>query len=266
MRRAQEQTKKSRDYAQVSLTTISSLTASLDRTKHPLLDQRLVKRGLMIVIGSDRGLAGAYNSLLARTASLFLTNNDRVAFEVVTIGQKAQDYFRQTKIKLRATFTNLPIHPTIRDVGPIAKLAIDGFSQKIYDAVYMSYTHCHSTIKQEPMVSQILPVVLSDQLATTGSSGDQESVEPAKQTLEYRFEPTQDELLKFILPRVIEVQIYQKILEAIASEQSARMVAMKNASDNAREIIDQLNLSYNSLRQAKITQELTEISTAVRAV
>lgn len=255
MRRAQAETLQSRAYSSESLIMIRTLSDKIDQSIHPLLAHRRIDHILLIVVTSDRGLAGAYNSILIRQIVKYLLENSGKKFSLVTIGKKGRDVLARLAgeangINIVASYTNFPPHPIWSDITPIAKMAIDGFSSSQYDSVQIAYTHFHSTVKQEPKIDQLLPL--------SNSINNQQPT--AKNHFDYQFEPTPDMIFDFILPRTIEVQIYQRVLEAIASEHSARMVAMKNASDNASEIIDDLRLTYNSVRQAKITQDLMEIS------
>ncbi|MBI3495123.1 ATP synthase F1 subunit gamma [Candidatus Berkelbacteria bacterium] len=253
MRRAQQQTLRSRPYASVTDQFLNILSRVTQPTDHPLLQQRNIERALMVVITSDRGLAGIYNNQLMKKVVEF-TGENRIIFEYITIGKKGQDFFARTGKTMVATFTKFSDHPAITDIRPIATLVSDEFIKGNYQAIYIAYTDFVSMIKQNPMIAQLLPIKPAE-IA-------QENIV----TKEFKFEPTKDEILEFILPRALETMLYQKILESIASEHSARMIAMKNASDNAKDIIDDLTLTYNSIRQAKITQELAEITSAANAV
>lgn len=254
MRRAQEQTFRSREYASVTNQFLQILSNVTNPTDHPLLRQTNVKQALMIVITSDRGLAGIYNNQLIKRVVEFETNQQAVEFSHLTIGKKGQDFFAKTGKTILATFTKFSDHPIMSDIRPIAKIVNDEFVKGHYQAIYIAYTDFVSMIKQEPIVAQLLPI--------RPTEIREEHTAPK----EFTFEPTKDAILEFILPRALETILYQKILESIASEHSSRMIAMKNASDNAKDIIDDVTLTYNSIRQAKITQELAEITSAANAL
>lgn len=265
MRRAQNQTLQSRPYAADGFTLVKNLSSRIDRSSHPLLSSRQTSNILLIVVTSDRGLAGAYNTLLLREVIKFIQQAKNQIVYIITIGRKALDVLRKIDgLNIVASYIEFPPHPMIQDVAPITKSAIDGFSETKYDSVRIAYTHFHSTLKQEPRLEELLP--LTNRLSDEGLAASKDSVsndQPlVSQMQNYKIEPNPDVVFDFILPRMIETQIYQRILEAIASEQSARMVAMKNASDNAGEIIGDLQLTYNAARQSKITQELLEITSA----
>lgn len=262
MRKAQELTLKSRNYSNSGEEILRLLKkASKNKKRHPLLVKRNnPKKILLIVISSDKGLAGSYNSFVLRKASKFISEQT-LPTDVLTIGKKAQDFFSKTKIQIVATFTGLPPYPQSTDIKPIIEIAINDFLKKKTDKIVIAYTKFHSTIKQEAVLEDFLPISDID------GEGDKESIiESSKETEEYQFEPTEPEVLSAIVPRLVEIALYQKLLESIASEHSARMVAMKSASDNAKDIISDLQLTYNSIRQASITQELSEITAGANAL
>lgn len=256
MRKAQEQNDRSRPYSQHGREIIELLTAKVDRKFHPLLAQRPIHKIILIVVTSDKGLAGSYNTLVVREVSRFINENKDRQIDIVTVGKKGERALLSLGKRPIATFADLPTHPTFADITPIAKIGLDGFIKGDYDQVVIAYTHFVSTIRQEIKLATLLPISATSSEVQSGSQAP----------IEYKFEPSQDKVLDYILPRMIETNFYQFLLEAIASEHSARMVAMKNATDNAQELIDDLRLTYNSVRQAKITQELTEIATATEAI
>ena len=261
MRKAQQSALKSRLYSNSASESLSLLSLISQKISHPLLRQQtnLPKnaKGLLIVITSDRGLAGSYNSFCLRQASSFLQNKT-IDYDVLTVGKKAQDFFSKTDANIIATFTDIPPYPGLADIRAIAEIAIGDFLSKKYNLVNIVYTKFYSTIRQEAVLEQFLPVKPAE-VAT--------EVQESKNILpEFSFEPDEKEVLHSIVPRLVEVLFYQKLLESIASEHSARMVAMKNASDNAGDIIKDLQLTYNSVRQAGITQELAEITAGANAI
>ncbi|HEX9014648.1 MAG TPA: ATP synthase F1 subunit gamma [Chloroflexota bacterium] len=249
MRRAQSRVLASRPYSEHIQALIADLAArpGPDAAVHPLLQQRASRSRVgFVVITADRGLCGALNSnVIRRAAADMLASGGPATSEVITVGRRAQDYMVRRGVRLEATFTQPGDYPGIAKVQPIAKIIMDEFTSGDIDAAYIVFPKFINTLTQRVAVEQILPVV------------------PAKVTggqPEYIFEPSIPEILGALLPRYIEVQLYQALLETIASEHSARMIAMRNATDNAKELISTLTLSYNKARQAAITREITEIA------
>jgi len=257
LRKAQDQAIKLREYASITNEFVRLLSSVVDPKSHPLLTASDAdvgsKKQLIIVITSDRGLAGAYNSQLMRKIVEFESAKQGGTIEYITIGKKGQDFLTRRGMPIMATFTKFAPNPSTQDIAPIVQLASEGFLAKEYYSIHIAYTEFVSTIKQVPQIIQLLPL-------QTPSS------ELLEKPSEYRFEPNRDEVLEFILPRALEMVIYGAILESIAAEHSSRMIAMKSASDNAKDLVDDLQLTYNSVRQAKITQELAEIAIAAEAI
>jgi F-type H+-transporting ATPase subunit gamma len=257
MRRAQQQVTASRPYSERLRLMIGSLAAmSLgeeEQNTFPLLERREIKRSQMILITADRGLAGAFNSNVIRRGLHFLQEREEgyENIDTIAIGRKGRDFLTRFGQPLVADFTNLPDRVGIDDVRPVIQIAMEDFIEGKVDAVYAVYTQFVNTLRQEPRVLQILPIEPSED---TGEVRD------------YIFEPDPETVLNALLPRYIEVQIYQVLLESIASEHSARMVAMRNATDNAKEIQEELTLTYNKARQAQITAEVSEIAAGAVAL
>lgn len=256
LRRAQEATLRSRTYAAHAREVLAELHVRSEEATHPLFAQRNGSRRLIIAFTSDRGLAGAYNSNVLKT----LFSLDLTGLKLIVIGQKGAQFAHklQNQIDIVGVYTNWPVevHPT--DIRPIAVTAMELFTSRQVDRVSILYTDFESTIRQVVRLRDILPI-------------DPSSILPAEQlkkseTTETLFEPSPQKVLNYVVPRLVEVQIYQASLEATASEHAARMVAMKNASDNAKDLASNLNLSYNSARQAAVTQELAEISAGAEVV
>ncbi len=260
MRRAQEQAKASRPYAAKSWEILTHLSAQLGNIQqlHPLLVQRAeVNNVAIILMTSDKGLAGGYNGNIIRATSRFMRENGCEDAGLITVGRKGRDFMIRYGRKVLAEFSGLPARPTSLDVAPIARLAIDGFLLGEYDEVYLAYTEFVNTLTQDPTLRLLLPIrpgnvdskVMSEYL----------NQEQTLATSEYLYEPDPATLLDTILPRFTELQIYQAFLEARASEESARMVAMRNATENANELIGELTLTYNKVRQTAITSEMLDI-------
>lgn len=248
MRRAQEAALHSRPYAHSAREALARLVLLTKPGDHPLFARRPIQKRLIILFSSDRGLAGAYTTNLTK---LFLeTLTDSRPTKVIVIGHKgAQVVSKLTSlVEVLGVYTNWPAQPTAHDSRPISTTAIEQFTAKEVDSVELLYTDFVSSLRQVAVRRPLLPI---------------EPVEEAR--ADVMFEPSPAAVLDFIVPRLVEVQVYQASLEAIASEQSMRMMAMKNASDNAEELVDDLTLTYNGARQAVITQELAEITAGAEA-
>lgn len=258
-RKAQQATMQSRPYAQSAREILADLYVITGGTEHILFQKRKVKNRLIILFSSDRGLAGAYNSNLLRKFVIELQNNP-VPTKVIVIGEKAVHFMKRlgTAVEVVGVYTNWPTSPSTTDIQPIAKTAIDLFTQQAVDQVDVLYTDFITTMQQKVAIKQLLPIDAS-MLMTSGSY--------LGTTIKHAsFEPSPERVLSFMLPRLLEVQLYQANLESLASEHAMRMLAMKNASDNAVGLVNDLTLTYNSARQASITQELAEISAGVAAL
>jgi F-type H+-transporting ATPase subunit gamma len=223
---------------------------------HPLLKTpATVKRALVLVISSDRGLAGAYNVNVVRNA---LVRFSQQSYEVryVTIGRKGRDMLLRRKQEVIAEFSNLPDLPSFADVSAIGRLAIDEFLTGDVDQVFLVYTEFVNMIVQQPVIKQMLPLQVE---AKTRVKDFKEAEQPAESKAVFTYEPDQREILDTVLTRFTELQVYQAILSALASEHAARMVAMRNATDNAFELSSILQLEYNKARQQTITNDMLDI-------
>jgi len=251
MRRAQERALQSRPYAErmrAVLAQLSGYTAgAIPDELNPLLEQRPIKHFAIIHITADRGLAGGLNTNMNRaSASLALEHQPNVErVSVLPVGRKGRDFFRRAGFPIVAEFTNLGDFPESADVFPIARIVIDDYVRGELDHVFVAYPRYVNAAVQRPTLRQILPVQ-----APEGAE---------RQRVDFIFEPSPAELLNRLLPRYIEMQIYEAVLEARASEQSARMVAMRQATDAAIEMVSELTLTYNKARQEMITNELLDI-------
>lgn len=256
MRRAQEATLKSRTYSMTAREILTSVKKLTDVSTHPLYVNRKIRHKLYILITSDKGLAGAYNAnLLKKFVSLI--NEDKaqnININVVVIGKKGARFVSKLdELNEIGVYENFPDVPAVDDLRPIAVQAIEMFQGEEVDAVEVLYTHFYSSIKQEAISQRILPAAFED-------------TKPRDDLQEAIFEPSPKEVLDDITPRLVEAQLHQTFLEAGSSEHSMRMMAMKNATDNASELIDDLTLEFNGARQASITQELAEITGGVEAI
>jgi F-type H+-transporting ATPase subunit gamma len=257
MRRAQQQALAGRPYAALMNRVLVSLQKRTDPRLHPLLDIRDVKKELLLIISTDKGLAGALNTNLFREAANF----DSTKTVFVVTGKKARQFVARTKRQMLADF-ELKDSPSFVETKTISKFCTEKFLSHEVDKVSVVYTHFINTVNQRPLVQTLLPISAFD-LPKKHEESASEDVDPM---LGYVFEPSAELVLDAVLPYYIQYEVYQMILDARASEHSARMVAMKNATDNAKEFIKDLTLEYNKMRQASITTELLEIATAQMAL
>jgi F-type H+-transporting ATPase subunit gamma len=257
MRRAQQQALAGRPYAALMNRVLVSLQKRTDPRLHPLLNIRDVKKELLLIISTDKGLAGALNTNLFREVANF----DQSKTSFVVTGRKARQFVARTKRDLLADF-ELKDAPSFVETKAISKFCVEKFLSGEVDKVSVVYTHFINTVNQRPVIQTLLPISSFD-LPKGEKSEGAEDVDPM---LGYVFEPSSERVLDAVLPYYIQYQVYQMILDARASEHSARMVAMKNATDNAAQFIKDLTLEYNKMRQASITTELLEIATAQMAL
>jgi len=263
MRKATASVLSSRNYSSLAWRLVRRLAGKTDAKLHPLLkSKKAVKKIGLLLISSNKGLCGGFNShIIAKAVNYVKKNSDRdVAVELIVLGKKGGSFMAKRNYQLGADFEKLDIVPDITGIRPIAKLLMEGFLSGQYDKVAVAYTDFVSILVQKPRILELLPL---------DSEMDEDLGEiegTSKEQIEYLFEPSPEEVLKNLLPRLIETQIYQAILESDAAEHSARMVAMRNATDAAKEMIDDLTLVFNKARQAAITSELADISGGRAAV
>ncbi len=254
MRKAQQHALAGRPYAALMNKVLVSLQRRTDPRLHPLLHIRPVKKELVLIISTDKGLCGALNTNLFREA----VNFDSAKTAFVVTGKKARQFIARTKRELLADF-ELKDAPTFVETKPIAKFCMEKFLNRDVDKVSVLYTHFINTINQRSVVQTLLPISSFD---LPKSESDEKAKQDVDPMLGYVFEPNAETVLDMMLPYYLQYQLFQMILDARASEHSARMVAMKNATDNANQFIKDLTLEYNKMRQAGITMELLEIATA----
>ncbi|HZU87314.1 MAG TPA: ATP synthase F1 subunit gamma [Anaerolineaceae bacterium] len=230
---------------------------------HPLLCERSeVKNVLVVMISSDRGLAGSYNvNILRHTLNEFNGNNNPVSY--IAVGRKGRDMMVRRRKDVIAEFSNLPPAPSFMDVSAIGRLAVDDYLSGQFDQVYLAYTRFNSMVNQQPMVSKLLPLDIHYE---KNDSKDNNLSTTHKTSGVFTYEPDQEQILSQIVPRFTALQIYQAILSAMASEHAARMMAMHNATDNARELIEVLQLDYNKARQQAITNDILDITGGAEAL
>jgi F-type H+-transporting ATPase subunit gamma len=255
IRKAQERMKTSRPYARAMKQVIGHLAQASSEYQHPYLVERAeTKRVGYVIVSSDRGLAGGLNNNLFRKllGEFRKWQEQGVEVDVVTIGQKASVYFRRIKVGMLGTVTHLGDQPRVEQLVGVIKVMLDAYGKGEVDRVFLAYNDFVNTMTQRAAFDQLLPLPPSEQVA--------------RHDWDYLYEPDPETVLEHVLTRYIESLVYQAVMENVASEHAARMVAMKAASDNANKLIDTLNLVYNKARQAAITQEISEIVGGAAAV
>jgi F-type H+-transporting ATPase subunit gamma len=264
MKRAQDAILAARPYAEEMEAALRRVAgaAGLSEEIDPLLARRTPRRVAIIMITTDRGLAGSLNANASRSVLRWVAerasagDGDRpVRIEAITVGRKGRDAVRRAGVPIAAHFAQLGDRPSFSDITPIARLVTEDFLAEKYDEIDIAYSTFVSTLSQKPAIDTILPVV-SPEMAE-----DQERTND-----EYLFEPSPEAVLSRLLPHYVAIGIYRAVLENNASEQSARMIAMRNSTDNANELIDDLTLVYNKTRQATITREMIEIASGAEAL
>ncbi len=257
MRKAQEYALAGRTYREFAYSLLTRLSAITEVSEHPLFVTRPVKKRLYIVITSNGTLAGAYNSNIIRMlARAFIADQKAgVTIQILAIGKQGAKFARRVSdVDLQAAYTEIPDHPTANDIRPILNTAIEMYRNKSVDDVKVLYTQFKSNLVQEATALSLLPARF-------------DNTEEAENSLSNTtFEPSIEVVLDNVTERLLEVQVWQALLESLASEHSMRMLAMKNATDNAGDIIDDLTLEFNTARQAAITQELAEITGGAEAI
>lgn len=253
MRKAVRNTLASRAYASTAWEIVLRLSEKADRNHHPLFAEREPKRIAVILVSSNRGLCGAFNANIAKKA-LGITKQ-YTAIDFLTLGKKARDVIRRSGAAIAADFEKQDVTTAVAEISALAHTVIEGFTKGTYDRIYVAYTDFISSLRQEAVVKQLLPIEAVDARAPLVSPRS-----ALAESYEYIFEPSPETLFNDLLPRLITLQVYQATLESDASEHSARMLAMRNATDAAGDMIADLTLSFNQARQAGITQEIAEIS------
>jgi F-type H+-transporting ATPase subunit gamma len=255
LKRAEDRLRSARPYAEKIQELMESLAPSLPRIDHPLLVKREVKRIGLVLITSDKGLCGGYNANVTSQASRFIDRHSDKEIRLILIGRKGYDLFRRKTYPIDHTLLQISKEITLQEVKEISGVIVKGFQEARYDEVDLIYTRFQSAVATRPTVMKLLPLESSEVL----KKGSEIKGEPI-------FEPTAEEIMTYLLPKYLEAQIYKGMVESVASEQGARMVSMKSASENAEEMISNLTLSFNKARQASITKELLEVTTGAEAL
>ena len=251
LRRAQDSTLAARPYSEKIDEVLADVAAVLGGEDHPLLKEPTEGKRLLVLITTDRGLAGPLNTNTIRFVAKEITEHagDQA---VISVGRKGRDAMRRARVPIDAHFAGFGDKPTFADVLPLARLISDDFLAGKYGRIDLVYSRFISTLSQKPVIDQLLPIEASED--TEGIPGNQ-----------FIFEPDPRTVLEQLLPRYVATRLFHAVLEGKASEESSRMVAMKNATENAEELIDDLTLAYNKVRQSNITREMIEIATGARA-
>lgn len=262
VRKAVDQVEATRPYANKAWQVLRHVAGQPGRDSlHPLLTARNeVKNTMVILLSSDRGLAGAYNTNVIRF-NMQEFGDYQLPVQYITVGRKGRDLMMRRGGKVMAEFSNLPAAPSFGDVSAIGRLAVDKFLKREVDEVYLVYTDFVNMARQVPVKKKLLPLEVED-----GDELVQEYGQHASAAAAYIYEPDAEEILNEIIPRFTALQVYQAILESLASEHAARMVAMRNATDNAHELVGALQLEYNKVRQQSITGDILDIAGGAEAL
>lgn len=270
MRKAVQNVLMTRAYGDLAWQLLQELAKRTDASQHPLLAKREnVKRVGLILVSSNRGLCGGFNHQLVNRVKAYLKHHRDVEVELeadlMAVGRRGRDLMFRLGEAIVAEFTKADVTTRLEEVTPVARLAMDDYLSGKYDRIVIAYTDFISPITQKPRIKQLLPLVAEPdpylgEARLPGVFQRDLAAEGHRYNSEYLFEPSPDEVLESLLPRLIEMQLYQALLESDAAEHSARMMAMRNASDAAKDMIDSLTLTYNQARQASITAELADIT------
>jgi len=251
LKRAQDATLNARPYAEAIDEVLADVAAVLSGEDHPLLGTPEKGKRLIVLFTSDRGLAGPFNTNTIRFVARAITEH-RGDLAVVAVGRKGRDALRRARVPIEAYFEGFGDRPSFADVVPLARLVTADYRSGGYERIDLVYSQFVSTLVQRPALEQLLPVKPSED--TQGIPGNQ-----------FIFEPSPSAVLEQLLPRYVAQRLFQAVLESKASEESSRMVAMRNATDNADDLIDDYTLEYNKVRQTSITREMIEIATGAQA-
>lgn len=279
MRKAVNSALSTRAYATLAKEMLTKLSQMKKLGRHPLLQARPVKRILIVLVTPHRGLCGGLNANIFKKVLEQVKNPEQLAIQrlgnkkivppaghtpeiaAITIGRKGERMLKKLNIKIVASFNDLADNPKIFEIYPIARMIVNEFVKKHYDRVAIFYTDFVSSLSQKPAIKQLLPISPYDLEKMLQSVREEKN-----KNVEFLFEPSPDKIMDVMLPRLMETQVYQALLESTASEQSARMLAMRSASDAAGDMIDDLTFMLNQSRQANITREIAEISGGAAAL
>lgn len=271
MRKAVQSVLAIRPYAKSAIALLEQLKRAVGNEDHVLLTERPVKKELYVVITSNRGLCGAFNAQIVKKLRQTLQEDAGREKVFIIIGKKGENAVRRMQGEIIASFPDVLTTPTAEGMRAVARLIIEEFETKRVDRVVMIYTDYISMLSQEVKVRALLPVVLKDTKKAMNDmqstvSNQQSTEEKTSTQSEYVIEPTPKKVLWQMIPRLLEMELYHAVLESNASQESSRMMAMRNATDAAKDMVSDLTLAYNQLRQGKITQEIAELSAGMAAV
>jgi F-type H+-transporting ATPase subunit gamma len=253
LKRAEERLRSARPYAETIQELMESLAPSLPQIEHPLVAKRDPQRIAVVLITSDKGLCGAFNANIIHYANRFIEENSGKEIKLFLIGKKGYEFFSRRPYSIEYYLPQVSRDISPEEVKEISNSFVRGFEKGLYDEVYLFYTQFRTAMNTLPTQRRLLPI------ESPGAESQQGAAEPI-------YEPSPEEIMNELLPRYIEVQVYKGLVESSASEHGSRMVSMKNATDNAEEMIKSLTLSYNKARQASITREIIEVTTASEAL
>jgi F-type H+-transporting ATPase subunit gamma len=270
MKRAISQTIASRLYAHYSWDLLTALSNQLDKITHPFFIENTngENKILFVLITSNTGLCGAYNSQILKKSIMMIKDIKNEDINLITVGKKGDGAIRRIGLNIIASFTEIPDNTTINDINPLSKLIIDEYKSGKYKNVYVAYTDFISALNQKANIRKLLPITkqeIKELIENIGKNNIENKLENESKT-QYLFEGNYNEIIESLTEKLVRMQIYQMILESGASEQSSRMIAMKNASEAAGEMIEDLTLIFNKARQANITQEISEISAGMASI
>ena len=257
LRRAQDAILSARPFAKKMLEVLNSLATRADAEAHPLLRAREAKNVDVIIVSADKGLCGAFNANIMKKAERFLGGVDSDVLDLQLVGKKSRDYFKRRAFNIRHEFVDIFRELTYETAGAVARPIIERYSDpesdERVDAVYLIYNEFKNVLQQDVVVEQLLPIQKLE-------------FEKPEEEIDYIYEPTAAEIYDAVIPRHVEYQVWHALLESAAAEHAARMTAMENASKNAKELIEQLTLTMNKVRQAAITREILEIVSGAEAI
>ncbi len=269
MRKSQERAFLGRPYVHAALKIMARLSHTAQGVSHPLTTVRTEGGVLLVIVTSDKGLAGSVNSAVLKQAEKIFQTTE--AIDVIAIGRKALEFAQRENKTVLASYTNVSDNVTIKDVEVMTAQVIDAFAETKYQKVLAVYQNFISTFEQTPVVRQILPISVEDIndmmrgiKPKTGRYSDDRLIDEAP--VQHKIEPSVEEVLNTLIPQLVEVVLYHAVLESKASEHSARMVAMKNATDKSKEVVKALTIKFNNQRQAAITAEVSEITAGVESM
>lgn len=265
MRKAVAAVQATRPYASGAWDLLRHLSPHADKKLHPLLQERAVKRVGIVVVNTNRGLCGGFNNVLVQNVVKLAEREKKESgaqIELMTLGKRSRDMLVRFGYPIVADFVKKDITVSVWDILPLIHLIVEKYEKQEYDRVYLVYTDFISSVKQKAITKQLLPFGLFE-----NDANQKEGVDVAKDAFaEFLFEPGEGEVLDYIIPRLLESQVFQAVLESEASEHSSRMLAMHNATEAASDFLSDLQLAYNQIRQAGITQEIAEISSGRAAM